>query len=277
MNNVVPISEEMVHNDPWEKLRQFTKARIGLGRVGTSIPTGELLRFQLSHAQAIDAVHVPLDIEQLGQQFAASDVLAPYLPAQNLHSKVRDRMEYLQRPDLGRQLDDASIYKLQQCTGESYDIVFVVADGLSSYAISNHAKPFLDILINSLNQDPNKAWKIAPICVVQQGRVAVGDDACESLNAKAVVLLIGERPGLSSPDSMGLYLTWNAKRGSEDSLRNCVSNIRPEGLQYDAAAHKCRYLLNESRRIKLSGVSLKDRSQDMQLESGTTQKFCLTI
>ena len=277
MNNVVPISEEMVHNDPWEKLRQFTKARIGLGRVGTSIPTGELLRFQLSHAQAIDAVHVPLDIEQLGQQFAASDVLAPYLPAQNLHSKVRDRMEYLQRPDLGRQLDDASIYKLQQCTSESYDIVFVVADGLSSYAISNHAKPFLDILINSLNQDPNKAWKIAPICVVQQGRVAVGDDACESLNAKAVVLLIGERPGLSSPDSMGLYLTWNAKRGSEDSLRNCVSNIRPEGLQYDAAAHKCRYLLNESRRIKLSGVSLKDRSQDMQLESGTTQKFCLTI
>ena len=277
MNNVVPISEEMVHNDPWEKLRQFTKARIGLGRVGTSIPTGELLRFQLSHAQAIDAVHVPLDIEQLGQQFAASDVLAPYLPAQNLHSKVRDRMEYLQRPDLGRQLDDASIYKLQQCTGESYDIVFVVADGLSSYAISNHAKPFLDILINSLNQDPNKAWKIAPICVVQQGRVAVGDDACESLNAKAVVLLIGERPGLSSPDSMGLYLTWNAKRGSEDSLRNCVSNIRPDGLQYDAAAHKCRYLLNESRRIKLSGVSLKDRSQDIQLESGTTQKFCLTI
>lgn len=278
MKNVVPISAEMVHKDPWEKLRQFTNARIGLGRVGTSIPTEELLRFQLSHAQAIDAVHIPLDVEQLAQQFAASDVLQPYLPVQNLHSKVRDRMEYLQRPDLGRQLDDASIYKLQQQdTGERYDVVFVVADGLSSYAISNHAKPFLDILINALNQDPNKEWKIAPLCVVQQGRVAVGDDACESLNAKAVVLLIGERPGLSSPDSMGLYLTWNAKRGIEDSLRNCVSNIRPEGLQYAAAAHKCRYLLNESQRIELSGVSLKDRSQDMQIESTTTQQFCLTI
>jgi ethanolamine ammonia-lyase small subunit len=278
MKNIAPSSEEMVHKDPWEKLRQFTNARIGLGRVGTSIPTAELLRFQLSHAQAIDAVHVPLDVEQLSQQFAASNVLAPYLPAQNLHSKVRDRMEYLQRPDLGRQLDDASIYKLQQHnTDEPYDVVFVVADGLSSYAISNHAKAFLDILISSLHQDPNKEWKIAPLCVVQQGRVAAGDDACESLNAKTVVLLIGERPGLSSPDSMGLYLTWNAKRGIEDSLRNCISNIRPEGLQYQAAAHKCLYLLNESLRIKLSGVSLKDRSEDLSLESTATQQFCLTI
>lgn len=278
MNKVVPINKEIVHKDPWEKLRQFTNARIGLGRVGTSLPTAELLRFQLSHAQAIDAVHVPLDIEQLCEQFAASNVLQPYLPVHKLHSKVRNRMEYLQRPDLGRQLDDASLYKLQQqCTGESYDVVFVIADGLSSYAISNHAKPFLEILINSLNQDPNKEWKIAPLCLALQGRVAVGDDVCETLNAKAVVTLIGERPGLSSPDSMGLYLTWNAKRGIEDSLRNCVSNIRPEGLQYQAAAHKCRYLLNESQRLELSGVSLKDRSQDMQLESSTTQQFCLTI
>lgn len=277
MNNVVPISQDIVQKDPWEKLRQFTNARIGLGRVGTSIPTQELLRFQLSHAQAIDAVHVPLDVEQLCQQFAEADALQPYLPVQKLHSKARDRMEYLQRPDLGRQLDEASMYKLQQqCTDEPYDVVFVVADGLSSYAIANHAKPFLEILINSLKEDPNKEWKIAPICVVEQGRVAAGDDACEALNAKEVVLLIGERPGLSSPDSMGLYLTWNAKRGSEDSLRNCISNIRPEGLQYKAAAHKCSYLLNESQRIELTGVKLKDRSEDMLLESSTTQQFCLT-
>ena len=277
MNNVVPISQEIVHKDPWEKLRQFTNARIGLGRVGTSIPTQELLRFQLSHAQAIDAVHVPLDVEQLCQQFAETDALQPYLPVQKLHSKARDRMEYLQRPDLGRQLDEASMYKLQQqCTDELYDVVFVVADGLSSYAIANHGKPFLEILINSLKEDPNKEWKIAPICVVEQGRVAAGDDACEMLNAKEVVLLIGERPGLSSPDSMGLYLTWNAKRGTEDSLRNCISNIRPEGLQYQAAAHKCRYLLNESQRIELTGVNLKDRSEDLLLESSTTQQFCLT-
>lgn len=277
MNNIVPISQEIVHKDPWEKLRQFTQARIGLGRVGTSIPTEELLRFQLSHAQAIDAVHVPLDVEKLFQQFAASDVLQPYLPVQTLHSKAHDRMEYLQRPDLGRQLDEASLYKLQQLRkSESYDVVFVVADGLSSYAIANHAKPFLELLISNLNQDPNKQWNIAPICVALQGRVGVGDDACETLNAKEVVLLIGERPGLSSPDSMGLYLTWNAKRGIEDSLRNCISNIRPEGLKYQVAAHKCRYLLNESQRIELTGVSLKDRSEDMQLESTTTQQFCLT-
>lgn len=277
MSNVVPINQEIVHKDPWEKLRQFTNARIGLGRVGTSIPTEELLRFQLSHAQAIDAVHVPLDVEQLCQEFAESDVLQPYLPAQKLHSKARDRMEYLQRPDLGRQLDEASIYKLQQLSqAEPYDLVFVVADGLSSYAIANHVKPFLEILINNLNEAPNKVWSIAPICVVEQGRVAAGDDVCATLNAKEVVLLIGERPGLSSPDSMGLYLTWNAKRGTEDSLRNCISNIRPEGLNYQAAAHKCSYLLNESQRIELSGVNLKDRSQDMQLESTATQQFCLT-
>jgi ethanolamine ammonia-lyase small subunit len=277
MNNVVPINQEIVHKDPWEKLRQFTNARIGLGRVGTSIPTEELLRFQLSHAQAIDAVHVPLDVELLCQQFAESDLLQPYLPAQKLHSKARDRMEYLQRPDLGRQLDEASIYKLQQLSqAEPYDLVFVVADGLSSYAIANHVKPFLEILINNLNEDPNKVWSIAPICVVEQGRVAAGDDVCATLNAKEVVLLIGERPGLSSPDSMGLYLTWNAKPGTEDSLRNCISNIRPEGLNYRAAVHKCSYLLNESQRIELSGVNLKDRSQDMQLESTATQQFCLT-
>ncbi len=278
MNNVVPINQEIVHKDPWEKLRQFTDARIGLGRVGTSIPTQELLRFQLSHAQAIDAVHVPLNVEQLSEQFAESTLLQPYLPLQKLHSKARERMEYLQRPDLGRQLDEASIYQLsEQRKEKSYDLVFVIADGLSSYAIANHAQAFLEILINSLHKEADKEWKIAPICVVEQGRVAVGDDVAQTLNAKQVVLLIGERPGLSSPDSMGLYLTWNAQRGSEDSLRNCISNIRPEGLNYQAAAHKCSYLLKESLRMQLSGVNLKDRSESVQLESSTTQQFYLTI
>ncbi len=278
MNNVVPINQEIVHKDPWEKLRQFTDARIGLGRVGTSIPTQELLRFQLSHAQAIDAVHVPLNVEQLSEQFAESTLLQPYLPLQKLHSKARERIEYLQRPDLGRQLDEASIYQLsEQRKEKSYDLVFVIADGLSSYAIANHAQAFLEILINNLHKEADKEWKIAPICVVEQGRVAVGDDVAQTLNAKQVVLLIGERPGLSSPDSMGLYLTWNAQRGSEDSLRNCISNIRPEGLNYQAAAHKCSYLLKESLRLQLSGVNLKDRSENVQLQSSTTQQFYLTI
>ncbi|WP_417697245.1 ethanolamine ammonia-lyase subunit EutC [Psychromonas sp.] len=265
-----------VHQDPWAKLRQFTDARIGLGRAGTSLPTSELLRFQLSHAQAIDAVHVPLDVDKLSEQFEQSQVLSPYLPIQRLHSKATDRMEYLQRPDLGRQLDRPSIERLEALNGEAYDLVFVLADGLSSYAISHHAKTFVELFISRLQEEFPKQLKIAPICVVQQGRVAVGDDVCEALNAKQVVLLIGERPGLSSPDSMGLYLTWGAQRGMEDSMRNCISNIRLEGLKYQAAVHKSIYLLNESRRLSLTGVNLKDRSEDSLLETEHTQHFSLT-
>jgi len=268
--------ESLVHQDGWEKLRQFTNARIGLGRVGTSIPTAELLRFQLSHAQAIDAVHVPLEVTELCTQLSSSETLQPYLPAHQLHSKARDRMEYLQRPDLGRQLNEVSLSQLQHHDKAGYDLVFVIADGLSSYAIRHHAQAFLTRLISRLNEDPQKTWHIAPICIVEQGRVAVGDDVCESLNAKQVILLIGERPGLSSPDSMGLYLTWNGKRGTEDSLRNCISNIRPEGLKYADAVHKCHYLLTESHRRALSGVNLKDRSEDSLIETTHTQQFCLT-
>lgn len=276
MSESHPLNKQIVHKDPWEKLRQFTDARIGLGRVGTSIPTEELLRFQLSHAQAIDAVHLPLDVENLSEQFQQSEALTPYLPMQKLRSKVSDRMHYLQRPDLGRQLDEVSRSKLQRVADGPYDLVFVVADGLSSYAISNHAQPFLALLIQRLQEDKTKSWKIAPICVVQQGRVAVGDDVSEALNAKQVILLIGERPGLSSPDSMGLYLTFHAKSGMEDSLRNCISNIRPAGLKYEAAVYKCHYLLTESQRLGLSGVKLKDRSEDNLIESYSTQQFCLT-
>lgn len=278
-SNVTPIKKTLVHEDPWAKLKQFTNARIGIGRVGTSIPTEELLRFQLSHARAIDAVHVPLDVVALCKQFAEAPVLQPLLPAVHLHSEAKDRMEYLQRPDLGRKLDEASIYKVQQVrddTKPQYDVAFVIADGLSSYAISNHAKPFLELMVKTLNDDPKKDWNIAPIFVVEQARVAVGDDVCETLNAKEVVLMVGERPGLSSPDSMGLYITWKAVRGNEESLRNCISNIRPEGLKYPMAVHKCFYLLSESHRIELTGVGLKDRSDDVQLENNASQQFCLT-
>ncbi|MDC0609732.1 ethanolamine ammonia-lyase subunit EutC [Vibrio sp.] len=278
-SNVTPIKKQLVHEDPWAKLRQFTDARIGIGRVGTSIPTSELLKFQLSHAQAIDAVHVPLDFENLSEQFASSTLLQPLLPIVRLHSEARDRMEYLQRPDLGRKLDEASIYKVQQMrddTQPQYDVVFVIADGLSSYAISNHAKPFIELMVKTLNEDPKRDWNIAPIFVVEQGRVAVGDDVCETLNAKEVILLVGERPGLSSPDSMGLYITWKAVRGIEESLRNCISNVRPQGLKYPNAVHKCFYLLAESHRLELTGVGLKDRSDDIQLENTSSQTFCLT-
>jgi ethanolamine ammonia-lyase small subunit len=279
MSKVTPITP-LVHQDSWEKLRQFTDARIGLGRVGTSIPTAELLRFQLAHAQAIDAVHVPLDVDQLIHEFAQSDSISSLLPAFRLHSEVSTRMEYLQRPDLGRKLDDASFLELQQFAlncpkSPRYDLAIVIADGLSSYAIAHHAKPFIEALLVLLKDDPNKAWRIAPISIVEQARVAVGDDIGETLNAQEVLLLVGERPGLSSPDSMGLYLTWAPKRGTEDSLRNCISNVRPKGLNYPEAARKCFYLLSESHRIQLTGVGLKDRSDDVQLDN-SHQQFCLT-
>jgi ethanolamine ammonia-lyase small subunit len=270
----------LVHQDSWAKLRQFTNARIGLGRVGTSIPTQELLRFQLSHAQAMDAVHVPLDASALIDTFEQSELIKPLLPAFILHSCASNRMEYLQRPDFGRQLDDASLYRLQQFQQQStncqYDLAIVIADGLSSYAITNHAKPFIEALLKYLQSDQQKEWNLAPLAIVEQARVAVGDDVGEALQAKEVLLLVGERPGLSSPDSMGLYLTWNPKRGTEDSLRNCISNVRPEGLSYRLAAHKCFYLLSESQQIQLTGVSLKDRSSDIVLEESNPQQFCLT-
>lgn len=272
----------LVHQDPWEKLRQFTDARIGLGRVGTSIPTHELLRFQLSHAQAIDAVHEPLKVDELITAFENSALIKPLLPAFQLHSCANNRMEYLQRPDFGRQLNDESRFRLQQFrthtqSNKSYDLAIVIADGLSSYAIARHALPFIEALVTKLQSDEHKDWHLAPLVIVEQARVAIGDDVGEALHAKEVLLLVGERPGLSSPDSMGLYMTWNPKRGTEDSLRNCISNVRPNGLQYVAAAHKCFYLLSESQRRQLTGVELKDRSDDGHLEHSTTQTFCLTV
>ncbi len=279
MSNVVKL-DELIHKDPWHKLRQFTQARIGLGRVGTSIPTDELLRFQLSHAQAIDAVHVPLDEEQLTADLSEKAVLKDYLPTLSLHSQAVDRLTYLQRPDLGRKLDDASIEELKAHSDQTptpYDLAIVIADGLSSYAINHHAAPFLDALFTLLKEDSTHQWNIAPLCVVHQGRVAVGDDVGEAIHAKEVLVLVGERPGLSSPDSLGLYLSWNPRRGMEDSLRNCISNVRPEGLPYQAAAHKCFYLLGESRQLKLTGVGLKDRSDDTLLEQPqNAQTFSLT-
>lgn len=269
---------QLSHKDPWDKLRQFTQARIGIGRVGTSIPTEELLRFQLSHAQAIDAVHVPLDNKRLLSDLSNKNVLNRCLPALLLHSEANDRLTYLQRPDLGRKLNQESIDGLKVHSDSQpspYDLVIVIADGLSSYAINHHAAPFLDALVALLLQDSKRSWNIAPLCIVHQGRVAVGDDVGEAINAREVLVLIGERPGLSSPDSLGLYLTWHPHRGTEDSLRNCISNIRPEGLSYQAAAHKCFYLLEESRQLKLTGVGLKDRSEDTVLEHKTTQTFSL--
>lgn len=257
-----------VVENPWRRLREFTDARIGLGRAGISLPTSELLAFQLSHAQARDAVHLPLDIDALCSELAADPQLAALGEPMRLHSQATDRMTYLQRPDLGRLLDDASREQLVElgCDKPS-DLAIVIVDGLSSRAIAQNAVPFLQRFMGLLASElPERS--LAPLTIVEQGRVAIGDDVGALLNARAVLLLIGERPGLSSPDSLGLYLTWSPKPGLTDASRNCISNVRPAGLPHVEGAKRALYLLREAQRLKLSGVNLKDRTEDAVIEHG---------
>jgi ethanolamine ammonia-lyase small subunit len=228
------------------RLSDYTPARVELGRAGVSIPTKSLLEFQLAHARARDAVHLPLAVNSL-----LAELKQKACSALALHSAARDRDEYLKRPDLGRWLDQKSRDRLTPWRGD-YDAAFVIADGLSALAVHRHAVPLVDLLLRDLD------GRIAPAAIVEQGRVAIGDEIGELLGARMVVVLIGERPGLSSPDSLGAYLTWQPRPGRTDAERNCVSNIRAEGLSYAAAAHKLRFLMNESRRLKLSGVRLKE-------------------
>ena len=248
---------DLVIINPWQTLRRFTAARIALGRSGVSQPTAPQLAFQLAHAQARDAVQRALDVDALVPALAATSG-APCLP---LHSAAASREQYLQRPDLGRQLDPASRAALQQqpAAAGGYDLAVVVADGLSALAIEQNAAPLLAALLPALGAEQ---WSLAPVTIVQQGRVAVGDEVGELLGARAVLVLVGERPGLSSPDSMGLYLTWAPRVGLTDASRNCISNVRPAGLTWEAAAFKLHYLLSEARRRQLSGVALKDETSD---------------
>ncbi len=257
-------SQSPVTSNAWAALRQFTDARIALGRSGVSVPTQAHLAFQLAHAQARDAVHRGLDGASLAAQLAEAWPGVPG-PSYQLHSAAPDRQHYLQRPDWGRRLDAASRDLLApdpSTTGTAlehrpYDLAFVVADGLSSLAIEQNAAPFLAALYQLMASED---WHVAPLCVVRQARVAIGDEVGQALGAKAVVVLIGERPGLSSPDSMGLYLTWMPRVGLTDASRNCISNVRPAGLTYDEAAFKLHFLLTESRRRQISGVDLKDET-----------------
>jgi len=257
--------QSTVTANPWDALRRFTHARIALGRAGVSLPTAAHLAFQLAHAQARDAVHRALDVPRLARALGASlDEQDP--PCLVLHSAAADRNIYLQRPDLGRRLDAASRELLAArhaqaglTPGRPCDLAFVVADGLSALAIECHAAPFLAIVRRRLASED---WSIAPMCIVRQGRVAIGDEVGELLGAKSVVVLIGERPGLSSPDSMGLYLTWMPRVGLTDVSRNCISNVRPAGLRFEDAAYKLHYLLTEMHRRQLSGVGLKDETAD---------------
>ena len=231
-------------------LQLHTPARVGLGRTGHSLLTRRLLEFNLDHARARDAVHSTINLEKIEKHLDAI-----HLPSLRLRSQVRDRQEYLLRPDLGRQLSEDSRIILQNIEKQENELCIVVADGLSAFAVNTHAMEVVQLLA-SMTQVKN--WRVAPVVVVEQGRVAIADEIAQTLHSEIVLILIGERPGLTSPDSLGAYLTYRPRAGLTDESRNCVSNIRPDGLGYDRAAEKIFYLLQEMKRHQLSGVGLKD-------------------
>ena len=257
-----PVPPAPVTASPWAALRQFTDARLALGRAGHSLPTAAHLAFQLAHAQARDAVHLPFDLLGIDAELQALG-----LESLLLHSAALDRATYLQRPDLGRQLDAASRQALARwarqqgraaAVAPAFDLAWVIADGLSARAVHQSAVALVPATMQRLQANTAMPWTMAPVSVIEQARVAVGDEIGQALRARAVVVLIGERPGLSSPDSLGAYLSWAPRVGLSDASRNCISNIRPAGLSIDAAAAKLQYLLEQARLRQCSGVALKD-------------------
>jgi ethanolamine ammonia-lyase small subunit len=242
-------SDSLRNDELWVGLRRLTAARIGLARAGAAVATGPLLDFRLAHARARDAVLEALDEARLARDLAAlgASILS-------VSSAAQDRHVYLMRPDLGRRLAPQCGATLSECRGD-YDAIFVVADGLSARAVG--AQPMLARALPILRA---KDWRIGPLVIARHGRVAIGDAIAAAVGAKCVVVLIGERPGLSAPDSMGAYLTWQPHAGTTDANRNCISNIRPEGIDYESAALKLVHLLRAMRARGLSGVGLKDDS-----------------
>jgi ethanolamine ammonia-lyase small subunit len=266
-------TQPSVSSDPWQELKRFTQARIALGRTGTSMPTKEVLDFSLAHAMARDAVHLALDADAL-----EAAIQAQGFATVQVHSRAPDRASYLLRPDWGRSLDEASLSKLidkknadnaSNAAAATIDFLMVVGDGLSSLAVSRHAQPLLEEIRNALPSD----WTVGPVVIASQARVAIADEIGEALGARIVVMLIGERPGLSSPDSLGIYLTHAPKHGCSDADRNCISNVRPDGLSYAAAAKKLIWLAKEAHRLKLSGVALKDESDIQEIGLETTRSL----
>lgn len=242
-----------VRDDPWERLKQYTDARIAIGRSGASLPTREVLNFALSHARARDAVHTPLDTEKL-----EAGVAERGLQTICVQSRVADRTEYLTRPDFGRRLLHADAGRIAALENEACDIALVIADGLASTAVAENAIPFLSALTDALRKS---GFSIAPVTIVSNGRVAIGDEIGALMKARLVVVMIGERPGLSATDSLGAYLTFGPQVGRSDAERNCISNIRKAGLKPPVAAEKAAWLIREALRRGLTGVNLKEEQQ----------------
>jgi len=245
--------DELVKAEPWRALSQWTSARIAMGRVGASMPTAAVLEFNLDHAQARDAIHTPLDTSRMQQEFEQAGFRT--LVAR---SRARDRSEYLRRPDLGRLLDPLCIAPLKRdSAAPEGTLTVVVADGLSSLAPASHALAVLRRLRDGLVD-----WQLDDVVLATEARVALADEIGQLRRAEAALILIGERPGLKSPHSMGAYLTYGPRIGRMDSERNCISNIRPESLSYDVAVFRLLHLLARARMLGATGVALKDDSED---------------
>jgi len=244
------LPEKIVKNDCYSDLKQFTDARIAIGRAGYSVPLREMLEFKMSHAHARDEVFSELNIEELSKGLHAMQLIWILVK-----SRAANRELYIRRPDLGRKLSDESVGRLSDLDCKACDVAIILADGLSASAINNHAIPFLSKLIPALKL---MDFSLAAVVITENGRVAIGDEIAFSQKARMSLILIGERPGLSSPDSMGAYLTYSPKPGLKDDSRNCVSNIRQGGLDYPLAADKVCYLIKEAFARKLSGVALKE-------------------
>lgn len=247
------------------RLRDFTPARVGLGRTGVSQQARDVLAFQLAHAQARDAVHARLDSSALQAAIAGLLAKAHPVPILRLHSAAPDRATYLQRPDLGRLLDENSREALARVAAgpfELVDLALIVADGLSALAVERHVPPLLSDVLPRF-----AGWNLAPLCIVEQGRVAIGDEIGFILRAELSVVLIGERPGLSSPDSLGAYITWQPRPGRTDADRNCISNIRAVGLTCREAAEQIFICVSTARRRRLTGTAL-DEPRNLPQEGG---------
>lgn len=254
--------EPQLKPNAWEQLKQFTDARIALGRAGGSLPTRPALAFQLAHAEAKDAVLKKLDIALLEQQLSA-------LQHKMLHvqSDAADKDVYLKRPDLGRELSEESRLQLKQYAQQhpaAYDVLIVAGDGLSARAIEDNAPYFIQQFYTACHE---QNWSVAPLVIAVGSRVALGDEIASILRAKMLVMLIGERPGLSSPDSMGIYYTWQAQKGCHDAMRNCISNVRPAGLPVQVAIQRLVALMRKSCALGMSGVHLKDEHEMESIEN----------
>jgi len=235
----------------WLTLRRFTPARVALGRAGGSLPTAALLDFRLAHARARDALLRPLDEEKL---IGALEAVTGG-PVLRLESAARNFNEYLLRPDSGRVLASESAQWIERLAGQKPDLVCLVSEGLSALAVETHAVSVLRELLPLLRAE---SWQFAPVCLVRRARVALEDHLGELLGARLALILLGERPGLISPDSLSAYLVYAPRRGNTDAQRNCVSNISAHGLSARQAAAKLHWLLTEARRRRVSGVDLKD-------------------